>query len=328
MRVLILLGFLLGCVQAVGWAQAVQASSPDADHDGLSDVLEERLILQFRPVWMISSEDCSGVPARFTPQATPQVAAEDGAIYAQATPAARGAVELHYYHLWRRDCGEMGHALDAEHVAVLLHADGRDWKATTWYAAAHEDTVCDAGQVTRASTIDAVDHGATVWISAGKHASYLAKRLCNHGCGGDRCEHMRELPAGELINLGEPNYPAVAWTHAVQWPLLEKMQRTDFPSARMARLNKLPETDIAWANPALRPAQAAILGANAGVGGAALGASTGTRATNTAMVVATDKTSGALGVATRNTGEALKQSYNGVRRSLSKVFGEKKEPQP
>ncbi|WP_419803798.1 hypothetical protein [Terriglobus sp.] len=294
----------------------------DVDHDGLSDALEARLIEQFRPVWMVSSNDCSKVPARFVPDAAvPRVSAEDGTIYAQARPAAAGDVEVHYYHLWRRDCGEMGHALDTEHVAVLLHPDGAKWKAMAWYAAAHEDTVCDAGQVSRASTIDAVEHGARVWVSAGKHASYFAERLCNHGCGGDRCEQMRELPAGELINLGEPLFPSVAWTHAPQWPLLAKMSRSDFGEARINRLGKLPETDIAWATPEKRSSQAAILGVNAGLGGAAVGANSGARATNTAMVVASDKAGGALGNAARHAGGALGKSYRGVRHGLVKVLG-------
>lgn len=301
-----------------GLGSAQEAKLADSDHDGLPDELEARLIEQFRPTWMVSATDCANVPVSFVPDsAVPRVSAEDGTIYAQARPAGAGAVEVHYYHLWRRDCGEMGHALDTEHVAVLLHEEGVAWKATTWYAAAHEDTVCDAGQVTRASTIDAVNRGATVWVSAGKHASYLAERLCNYGCGGDRCEHMRELPEGALINLGEANRPAVAWTHASQWPLLEKMVRSDFTEARMARLSRLPETDIAWATPEKRPEQAAILGVNSGLGGAAKGAVVGTRATNTALVVSTAKTGGALGSAARHTGGALKQSYRGVRRVLS-----------
>ena len=305
---------------------AQQATAIDSDHDGLSDALESRLIEQFRPVWMVSAQDCSSIPARFVADAAvPQVSAEDGTIYAQARPARGGNVELHFYHLWRRDCGEMGHALDTEHVAALLHPTSGGWQATAWYAAAHEDTVCDAGQITRASTIHASDHGPTVWISAGKHASYFAERLCNYGCGGDRCQHMVALPAGALINLGEPNAPAVAWTHAPGWPLLAKMSRTDFSEARMGRLAQLPETDIAWATPEKRPAQAAILGANAGLGGAATGASAGARATNTALVVATDHTGGALGTAAHHTGDAvgksLSKSYRGVRRSLRKVLG-------
>ena len=310
-------------LQAIGAAQIPRPVPPnpaevDSDRDGLSDVLETRLIEQFRPTWMVGENDCSTMPARFVPDAAvPRVSAEDGTIYAQASPAARaGDVEVHYYHLWRRDCGEMGHALDTEHVAVLLHADGPAWRATAWYAAAHEDTLCDAGQVTRASTIDAVDHGARVWVSAGKHASYFAERLCNHGCGADRCVRMREMPPGELINLGEAAWPAVAWTHAAQWPLLEKMTRSDFSATRMARLDELPATDIAWATPEKRPAQAAILGVNAGMGGAATGASTGARATNTAVVIATGKTGGALGSAARHTGGALQRSYRGVRRAL------------
>ena len=118
-------------------------------------------------------------------------------------------VELHYYHLWRQDCGEHGHPLDTEHVAVLIQASGAieveaTWKALYWYAAAHEQTVCDVSQIARASTLRAEDKGAQVWISPGKHASYLDARLCQRGCGADVCEAMVPLQAGRVINLGEP----------------------------------------------------------------------------------------------------------------------------
>ena len=121
-------------------------------------------------------------------------------------------VEIHYYHLWKKDCGRMGHALDTEHVSVLIRASGTHsisskWMATYWYAAAHEDTVCDASQISRASTLHAEDHGATVWISAGKHASFLNEELCRRGCGGDICEKMAPLSVSRIVNLGEIGMP-------------------------------------------------------------------------------------------------------------------------
>ena len=96
----------------------------DSDHDGLSDDLEQQLLKQFMPRFMVGAHDCSVRPAAFTPGLrTPEVEAEDGTIYGQAFPA-KGIgdqaeiAELHYYHLWRTDCGRHGHPLDAEHVAV------------------------------------------------------------------------------------------------------------------------------------------------------------------------------------------------------------------
>lgn len=139
--------------------------------------------------------------------------AENGTINGQPFPAktpVSGArtVELHFYHLWRQDCGAHSHSLDAEHVSALVRASMLDgsaiqWKALYWYAAAHEDTVCDVSQITRATTLKAEDRGATVWISPGKHASFLNQALCHRGCGRDRCEDMKPLTVQQIVNLGE-----------------------------------------------------------------------------------------------------------------------------
>ena len=41
-------------------------------------------------------------------------------------------------------------------------------------------------------------------------------------------------------------------------PLTTKMTRTDFQPAAIRRLERLPRSDIAWVNPAERPAQSTI----------------------------------------------------------------------
>src|SRR5262249_39042121 len=89
-----------------------QASPPGSnvasDQDGLSDVLEDTLLGQFQPYFMIHRGDCSQRPAEFAPfEARPSVRGDNGAIYAQATPhnAKFDEIELHYYHLWSKDCG-------------------------------------------------------------------------------------------------------------------------------------------------------------------------------------------------------------------------------
>jgi hypothetical protein len=178
----------------------------------------------------------------------------------------------------------MGHALDAEHVAVLLKTSpgadadkAKTWHAVYWYAAAHEDTVCDASQMTRASTLHAEDRGARVWISAGKHASFLNEELCHHGCGGDRCKNMHALASPGVVNLGELHTPmgGAVWAGSARWPLADKLGRSDFAAVRTERLERLPATDIAWTNPAKRPAQAAILGGNSTVDGAITGVTAG-----------------------------------------------------
>ena len=302
-------------------AGAAMPADRDSDHDGLSDRLENTLLQQFQPTWMMSRQDCSDQPARFQwNAAVPTAIADDGTIYGQAVPykGRRDEVELHFYHLWRLDCGEMGHALDAEHVSVLLRQRNEDtpleWTALYWYAAAHEDTMCDASQMTRASILGAEEHGPKVWISPGKHASFLNEELCSHGCGGDRCTMMVEMKNSEIINLGELRHPAngARWLASSRWPLAEKMRRTDFTEPRISRIKRLRSTDIAWANPAKRPAQAAIYGGNSALNGIA----TGGRSTDTALTVANDNTGKALGNAEDHTTDALKKSWHSMTRAV------------
>ncbi len=132
-RVFCFLGAVLLCfVSLLGRAQEV-----DSDHDGLSDALEQRLLEQFRPEFRVGVKDCARLPAAFRPgTVTPTPEAEDGTLYGQVSPvrgpnAAHPRVEVHFFHLWSRDCGEHGHPLDAEHVAVLLLGSGSDLNAAT-----------------------------------------------------------------------------------------------------------------------------------------------------------------------------------------------------
>lgn len=314
MRSLLLAGVLLSTFAAA----PAQTIPPDSDRDGLSDTDEDALLQQFAPRFLVSAGDCSQLPARFTPAlAKPTAEADDGTIYGQATPRAEhaGQVELHYYHLWRTDCGQMGHELDAEHVSALVSRDAKSgWKAIYWYAAAHEDTVCDASQITRASTVSAETTGPKVWISRGKHAAFLSDKLCTHGCGGDRCPQMQPMEIATLLNVGELSAPmnGASWTSSPAWPLADKLSRSDFADTRTARLDRLPATDIAWANPEKRPVQAVLLGGNDAIGGGA----TGFRATNTALAIANTHTGNALQRATGSTGHALAKSYRSVKKAL------------
>ena len=190
----------------------------DSDGDGLSDGLEQQLLDQFAPKFMVGEHDCSVSPAEFKPDVqTPEVEADNGTIYGQVFPVKDAidhgmAAEIHYYHLWRKDCGGHGHPLDTEHVAVLVRTSEADsatvtWKALYWYAAAHENTVCDVSQIARAATLHAEDHGATVWISPGKHASFLNETLCRRGCGADRCENMVPLHSTAADQSGRTEPP-------------------------------------------------------------------------------------------------------------------------
>ena len=320
MRSVVLLYFLLAFAPQVFGQRAPSVFIDDTDHDGLSDSFEHTLLTQFQPQFMISRGDCGTKPAEFVPsEPKPTVQSANGTIYGQAFPrrenSSQSEVELHYYHLWLRDCGEMGHHLDTEHVAVLLKRskDSTDWKATYWYAAAHEDTVCDAGQLSRAASLNAEDTGAKIWVSAGKHASFLSQHFCERGCGGDRCREMEPLQITKLINLGELNAPlnGALWATSPEWPLAEKLARTDFPDARTALLEH-SSADIVWANPNKRPVQAALLGGNATLGGAALGA----HQTGSALALADTSTDTALNAASRRTAASLSKSYRSVLNSL------------
>jgi hypothetical protein len=308
----------MGLIMALSLASAQQIAPVDSDHDGLSDALEQALLTQFVPHFLTAPKDCSLRPAQFEPnQTTPTVEAENGTIYGQAFPRPGQAdqVELHFYHLWRVDCGDMGHNLDAEHVSALVSRDQKgNWKALYWYAAAHEDTICDASQIARASALDAQHHGPTIWISSGKHGSFLSDLLCSRGCGSDECQNLVPLSVPAVINLGELSAPenGATWAGDSNWPLTVKMQRSDFTDARLARVERLPETAILWANPQKRPYQVAIHGGN----GTAAGVAAGARATDSALT-ATDE---ALDLANVKTGNALVKASDRTGRGLAKTF--------
>jgi hypothetical protein len=310
---------LLFSVLSIAPAQdTARGASQDTDHDGLSDALENALLTQFAPRFLVSSDDCAGRPAKFVPSlAQPVVQREDGTIYGQAFPRAGHAneVELHFYHLWGSDCGEMGHNLDTEHVSALVQRDSAaKWRALYWYAAAHEDTVCDASQIARAAAVDGEVRGPRVWISRGKHASFLSDALCTHGCGGDICRAMEPLATAKIVNLGELSAPmnGAIWVDSPEWPLAVKMSRSDFVAARTARVDDLPVASIAWANPGKRPMEAAILSGNDAVGGA----TTGLRAADTALDTADSHTGVALNSAASGTGKSLARTLHNVKKAL------------
>jgi hypothetical protein len=321
-RIIVL--FLLalpGFVDAQQPAPAPLTSQHDSDADGLSDSLEQSLLNQFAPSFMIGQHDCSEVPSEFMPGSiTPLVKAENSTIYGQVFLAhgstkAHPIAEIHFYHLWRQDCGSHGHPLDTEHISALVRASGSDlssatWHAAYWYAAAHENTVCDVSQIARASTLKAEDHGAKIWISPGKHASYLNETLCQRGCGADRCEKMEALLRSSIINLGEPGHPmnGSVFIASTSWPLAGKMQNTNFPADAIARVDRLPETDIAWFNPGRHPAQQIIAVSSSTEQALA----TSGRNTSDAISTAGDSTDAAVSDAGDSTGNAL---HKGLRKT-------------
>jgi hypothetical protein len=236
----------------------------DGDRDGLADQWEQQVLERFVPRFLVSAGDCDGLPAEFASGVEkPKLVARNGTIYGQVSPGRNDLeVEVHYYHLWRQDCGRKSHALDVEHVSVLLKKVGQDWTALYWYAGAHEDTVCDLSQATKAAAVSAVDRGPTVWISSGKHGSFLKEATCGSGCGSDRCEQMKPLAVARLVNLGERDAPlnGAVWTASKEWPLREKMGR-DFDSTLRARLEDAGDDAgviLAAATTGSRPVQATI----------------------------------------------------------------------
>jgi hypothetical protein len=273
--------FLLGVLVLGCSAQAQVSTGIDSDHDGLSDELEQGILEKFRPTFMISEDDCDLAPAAFKPGVqTPTPLASDGTIYGQVSPAILGksaAIEVHYYHLWKHDCGRIGHPLDAEHVAVLLAnrtdpSEAAQWKAQYWYAAAHEDTVCDASSAARAEDLGAVEKGAQIWISDGKHASFLQQGQCRRGCGADRCDRMRPLDPRALINIGELRAPMNGsdWITSRQWPLAAKLG-SDFRPEIVDRLAAREARDPMPAGAAGAPLRSTIGAGDASVEGLGLG---------------------------------------------------------
>lgn len=263
---------------------ATVALAADLDRDGLDDKLEAKLLRQFRPSLLIDAQDCDVRPAEFAKGAAkPTPGERNGTLYGQVSRHPRG-IEIHYYHLWANDCGRGAHPVDAEHIAVLLHAAGKEWHAIAWIAAGHDGTLCDRRHGARADAIAAVDRGATVWVSYGKHASFLSQQRCSGGCGGDRCDRPVTLAAGKLINLGEANapMPGYDWIRRPAGAIdIASKMGSEFSDADLTALVNGGDRLVSL-TPVPRPAQAVVLGGNAAVDGMA----TGGRHTESALATA------------------------------------------
>jgi hypothetical protein len=234
---------------------AVPAAAQDLDRDGLSDSLEQLLLEKFAPTLLLSRHECAGLPASFQPgNGDPKVVAKDATLYGQAFPIGvdegRARVELHFFHLWDRDCGKVSHDLDAEHVSAIVSAAGLDapageWRADAWYAAAHEGSVCDASSGASARVLGAESSGPRVFVSSGKHASYFDRGQCKWGCGSDECSGDLPIRASAVINLGELDAPinGAVWAHSSRWPLAEKFS-SDFDPQLRARLESPRSTHV------------------------------------------------------------------------------------
>ncbi len=302
----------------------------DADRDGLDDQLEQALLERFVPALQLSTRECDGQPSEFRPGLPhPQVLARNGTLYGQVFPRTSPAepgrlIEIHYYHLWSRDCGRAGHSLDAEHVSVLIKAgnhdpEPEDWKALYWYAAAHEDTVCDFSSAAKARDLGAEEHGPPIWISRGKHASFLNHGSCTWGCGGDVCEGTRTLRPARIINVGEPGALAngTEWILSNRWPMAAKLG-IDFTDDLIASLGRRKEQGVMTLHVPLRTPQAVLLAGDSTMD--ALAVSSGK--TGGALASAGTSTDAALANSAGKTGSAVARSAKGTGHALRATFRE------
>lgn len=272
---------------------AVPAAAQDLDRDGLVDGLEQTLLERFAPSLLLSRHECAGLPASFQPgNDDPTVVAKDATLYGQAFPLAldggRARVELHFFHLWARDCGRAGHDLDAEHVSAIVSAPrpaapASEWFADVWYAAAHEGSVCDASSGAAAHVIGAETSGPRVFVSRGKHASYFDRGQCKWGCGGDDCSDDVTVRASAIVNIGEADAPmnGAVWAHSSRWPLAGKLA-SDFDPELRARLESPKNTHVVPLMQHLRGPQSPVLAGDVALDGVATAAGTSKRAIGTA----------------------------------------------
>jgi len=295
--------FLL-CATLSSAQEAALRAGGDSDQDGISEVLEQALLTQFAPTFMISRQQCSSLPARFISGVLgPTVQVENGTIYGEVFPVtpigtSELTAEIHFYHLWREDCGAHGHLLDAEHVSVLVrpsasHLSAAGWKALYWYAAAHQNTVCDVSQITAPQQ----------FMPRSEAPPY------------DASPHQPDR------QRGEPNRPmnGSLSIRSSQWPLAIKMNSSDFPAGALSRLDHLPLTEIAF-NAGKHPMQGTI----------AISGLTADR-----LASSGNDTANAISVGEQTTSNALKKSYRntihvlgGATRRVGKALGLNPETGP
>lgn len=264
----------------------------DQDHDGLSDDFEQALLIKFTPTFHVSASDCAGLPAEFASSSIrPVPLAANGTIYGQVFRNGP-YIEIHYYHLWAKDCGSLGHALDAEHVSTLISQDTS--KALYWFAAAHQATLCELNSASSAAALRAEEHGPEVWISGGKHASFLTPQLCGQGCGADSCTLSKRLEPPRIVNIGELGAPmnGAVWVNSTAWPMASKMI-ADFDAAKLTVLRESGGELVLFRPPP--PAQTVV----------------------SAGRVAGNQTAGALDTAGNHTDSALDTAMRHTQKSLA-----------
>jgi hypothetical protein len=151
-----------------------------------------------------------------------------------------------------------------------------------------------------------VTKGARVWVSHGKHASFLSLDECRRGCGGDRCEFLKALTPGRVVNVGEYDHPlnGAEWIRSTRWAFAGKL-RSDFPAETLARLENA--AGVVAIDPARRPVQATIGGLNQAIDQTGNALSTAGQQTENGVVVAAEKVGQSLTRAKDKTVEWLRQ---------------------
>ncbi len=316
---------------------SVPTAQPGTDLDGdtLPDAFEQELLERFQPRFFLSRNECADLPAEFAAnEPEPRPLAANGVIYGQAfSVEGKGGpwIELHYFHLWARDCGRWGHPLDVEHVSALLATPEEttssaasltstpvnEWRALYWYAAAHEDTVCDVSHGAHARALGAERHGAKVFVSRAKHASYLSRERCKFGCGGDECKDPKEMEVPRVINLGERGRPlnGAIFASSNRWPMAQKLG-SDFTETVRQQLAAGSPKKIVAVNSGLPPVRATILAGEEILSGAG----TGMRHTDGALQNGAEATDNALNTSHEATGNALKSGYRATESAVGRAF--------
>jgi hypothetical protein len=125
---------------------------------------------------------------------------------------------------------------------------------------------------------------------------------------------MVALRPGRIINLGEPGHPmnGSVFIASNEWPLMDKMSHTNFPPEPIARLNKMPDTDIAWFNAGKHPTQGIVADSSSTEQAIAGGASH----TTSSLSKAGAATGAAISVAQDHTGNALQKTYTHTKHAL------------
>jgi hypothetical protein len=152
-----------------------------------------------------------------------------------------------------------------------------------------------------------------VWVSGGKHASFLRQDLCRGGCGADDCTIMLPLTPANLVNIGDPGAAmnGALWANSPRWPLAHKM-RSDFSDAVLARIEASTSDVVIEKNKLQVPVKPLYHSADKTTGAISMAG----EKTDAAMSAANASSSNAVDTATTKVGGF----FNRAMRTVKKVF--------